>query len=213
VSRYQAIVFDFDGVILDSVKIKSRVFERLFESFGSDVVAKVRQHHLDNGGISRFEKFHYIYNEILGETLGVDASKELGDKFSEYAFEEVCQANYIAGAYDFLEKHHKQTPLYVASGTPESELVQITRHRQLDGFFTGIYGSPRRKGELINGIIKQLKIKPADVVMIGDASTDYEAAMETGTDFIGVGEDSKQFPDASIVIPDLTKLADFIHLS
>ena len=53
----KAIIFDFDGVIAESVNVKTEAFASLYEPYGKDVVNKVEQHHLANGGVSRFEKF------------------------------------------------------------------------------------------------------------------------------------------------------------
>ena len=57
----KAIFFDFDGVLVESVDIKTRAFSKLFEREGEDVVKKVIDYHIDNGGVSRYEKFRYIY--------------------------------------------------------------------------------------------------------------------------------------------------------
>ena len=56
ISNATTIFFDFDGVIKDSVRVKSEAFEKLFSSFGDKASKKVRRHHESNGGMSRFEK-------------------------------------------------------------------------------------------------------------------------------------------------------------
>ena len=61
----QAVVFDFDGVILESADCKTDAFVELYEPHGPDVVAKVRAHHLANLGISRFKKFAWIAEHVL----------------------------------------------------------------------------------------------------------------------------------------------------
>ena len=55
-----SIIFDFDGVILESVSVKTAAFRQLF-SFAPEHVDEIVQYHLDNGGMSRFDKFRYIY--------------------------------------------------------------------------------------------------------------------------------------------------------
>ena len=61
----KAIIFDFDGVLVESVDIKTRAFARLFESEENDAVKEIVNYHLGHAGVSRFEKFKYIYNNIL----------------------------------------------------------------------------------------------------------------------------------------------------
>ena len=68
-SSLQAIFFDFDGVILDSTRIKTETFELMYEPYGSDVVNKVLDHHLQHGGISRVEKFKLYHKTFLNAPL------------------------------------------------------------------------------------------------------------------------------------------------
>ena len=53
----KAIIFDFDGVIVESMDIKTQAFAHLFRKCSEDIIKKVIQLHLDNGGMSRYEKF------------------------------------------------------------------------------------------------------------------------------------------------------------
>ena len=66
VENASTIFWDFDGVIKDSVLVKSDAFEELFLPFGSDVAKKIRMHHEDNGGMSRHDKLP-IYLNLAGE--------------------------------------------------------------------------------------------------------------------------------------------------
>ena len=49
--EYSNIFWDFDGVIKDSMTVKSDAFEQLFLPFGENIAKKVRTHHEANGGI------------------------------------------------------------------------------------------------------------------------------------------------------------------
>ena len=61
----RAVVFDFDGVLAESVDVKTRAYALLFQDEGGDVVRQVVDFHLKNGGVSRFEKFRCYYSDIL----------------------------------------------------------------------------------------------------------------------------------------------------
>ncbi|MEE9509964.1 MAG: HAD hydrolase-like protein [Candidatus Bathyarchaeia archaeon] len=54
--KYQAFFFDFDGVLADSVEVKTRAFAKLFESYGPEIQARVVEHHRKNGGMTRKDK-------------------------------------------------------------------------------------------------------------------------------------------------------------
>ena len=58
----KGIIFDFDGVIAQSVEVKTEAFADMYKEYGKAVVNKVVQHHEDNGGMSRFEKFRLYHN-------------------------------------------------------------------------------------------------------------------------------------------------------
>ena len=62
-----AIIFDFDGVLVESVEVKTRAFAALYEKYGEDVVAQVVEYHLHHGGVSRFDKFRHFQTHILGQ--------------------------------------------------------------------------------------------------------------------------------------------------
>ena len=53
------IIFDFDGVILNSHKVKTSAFYYIFKEFGKRKALKAQKYHLKNVGISRIKKFKY----------------------------------------------------------------------------------------------------------------------------------------------------------
>ena len=55
------IIFDFDGVVLDSVPVKTEAFIKLFQSYEKQHVDKLIEYHLKNGGKSRYLKIKYFY--------------------------------------------------------------------------------------------------------------------------------------------------------
>jgi len=61
----KAIIFDFDGVIVESVQVKTDAFAEIYNPFGKEIVQKVVKHHKANGGISRFEKFELYHRNFL----------------------------------------------------------------------------------------------------------------------------------------------------
>ena len=67
----KCIIFDYDGVISESVNVKTQAFAKIYECFGSDVVEQVVKHHLANGGVSRYNKIKlYIICHLFARRLG-----------------------------------------------------------------------------------------------------------------------------------------------
>ncbi|MCX6701242.1 MAG: HAD family hydrolase [Methanomicrobiales archaeon] len=210
------IILDFDGVILESVTVKTEAFRTLF-SFVPEHVDEIVQFHKDNGGMSRFDKFQYIYKNILKEDLTQSKFNELSKKFVDIVFKEVIKAPYVPGAKEFLETYHSKIPLYVVSATPEEELIQIIQKRGMSHYFKKVFGAPRKKAECISEIVKLTGSPPEYVIFIGDAKNDFEAARAAGVRFIGRIKpgDENRFSGlygVEAVIPNMYELARYIEV-
>lgn len=179
----KGIIFDFDGVILESVDIKTEAFKELFSDY-PDKISEITRYHLLNGGISRFVKFRYIHEKILKKGLSGDREIELGRRFSEIVSHRMAEVPFVAGAKEFLEKNKQRYRLFLASGTPEEELNTIARLRGLGGYFYKIYGSPRQKIDIINDILRDYNFSKNEIVFVGDSASDYIAAAQAGIVFI-----------------------------
>ena len=207
--KYDAIIFDFDGVLAESVDVKTRAFESLYAEYGDRIVEQVRDYHLQHGGISRFEKFRYYHEVLLGKTLTKDEENQLGDRFSQYVEDAVVESVYVAGAYNFLENYYQSIPLFVASGTPDVELKRIVSRRNMAHYFISVHGSPAKKGDIIQDILTKHSFNPDHVLMIGDAIADYEGAIAAGVKFMGrVMKYPETYPFSveTLVLPDLVDL-------
>ena len=75
-------------------------------------------------------------------------------------------------------------------------------------FFRGVYGSPPGKTEILAAIVHKTGVLPKEALMVGDSSTDLEAATSVGTFFYGRGVEfsNSKWPWAE----DLTKLTEYI---
>lgn len=208
----KAVVFDFDGVILESADIKTGAFLDLFADYPEHREAILR-YHLDNLGISRYRKFEWIYSELLDKPLDEDERRHLGETFSNIVMQEVLQCAFVPGAVKCLESLLSKSMLFVASGTPQAELETIIERRGLTQFFTEVWGTPLGKTEIIRSILIRFDLRPAEALFIGDGVSDYRAAEETGVSFLAreaghVGIDwarlgATAFPDLAGILAHL----------
>lgn len=180
----RAIVFDFDGVILESAELKTKAFRKLFEAVRSDKLEEILNYHRKNMGISRYMKFRHIYENILKKPLSFDEERCLGQSFKEIILLQMMEAPFVPGSVEFLQKNQNRLPMFVASGTPIAELHEIARKRNVFQYFVELHGSPEEKKDILYDILGRYQWKPEEVVFVGDAGSDFLASKVTGVHFI-----------------------------
>lgn len=203
-----AIFFDFDGVLAESLDIKIRAFIELYKEYGPDVLAQVLAHHRAHGGVSRIQKIRHCHRELLGINLQPEELMKLGRRFSELVVDAVVESAWVEGARELLDDLVGRLPLFVVSGTPETELHEVVARRGMDRYFAAVRGSPPDKIAVIHELLSAHDLPAEQVLFIGDAMTDYDAAKATGLRFLGrvpLGEENP-FPAQTAIVPDLTAL-------
>lgn len=213
----KAIFWDFDGVIANSVNVKTDAFYELYLPYGKNIAEKVKEYHLANGGVSRFKKFEYWQTELLGNPAPVPQSviDDLASRFSALVMNKVINAPYIKGVYETIVKYSTKVSNFIISGTPESEMKDIIKGRGLTPYFKDVLGSPETKEVLTTKLIKREGFDSREVIFIGDAPSDYRSAEQNNTWFIlRKHEDNAElFKDyRSFIISDFTNFDDVFNL-
>ena len=179
----KAIIFDFDGVLVESTDSKTEAFRKLFSRW-PDKADEGVGFHLKNMGISRYIKFKHFYENIIRERYSEEIGLKLGSEFSDIVLDEIKIAPFVKGAKTFLDNFHSKYSFYIASGTPDEELCEIVSFKRIDRYFDGIFGSSLTKAEIIYNILGADSLKNNMVVFVGDAVSDKNAAEETGVHFV-----------------------------
>lgn len=210
----KTVFFDFDGVIAESLNAKTEAFYHMYLPYGSDIAEKVKIHHLEHGGVSRFEKFKIYHRDYLGIDLTPEQVQELAGQFSALVLDKVVHAPYVPGALESIRQLYSDGyQLIVISGTPDDEMKEICHRREISHYFTDICGSPADKKEWCRVLMEKYRLDPGHIVFIGDATTDRDAAAAYHIHFI-----LREHPDNSVIfagysgtrVPDLQHLPDTI---
>jgi phosphoglycolate phosphatase-like HAD superfamily hydrolase len=172
------IIFDFDGVILNSHIIKAQAFYEIFKIFGKAKAKKAQKYHLSKAGISRYKKFNYIKKNILKNSK--IKNKQLNIHFTNYCLKKIINLKINAKLLKFLKSNYKKYEFFISTGSPQREIIYILKKKKLYFFFRKIYGSPSTKIKHI----KKIKKKNKKRIFIGDSIDDLKAAKETGTNFL-----------------------------
>jgi phosphoglycolate phosphatase-like HAD superfamily hydrolase len=180
----RAVVFDFDGVLVESTEVKTWAFRELFKDFPLHQEKIVRLHK-ENQGISRFEKFEIIYRDFLKQPLSGEGQQRLSKVFSSLVYDRVLACPFVLGTIELLDYLESKVALFTASATPEEEVQHLVEEKGIGHYFQNVYGSPRNKVEIITDIVKKNGWVNHQVVFVGDAINDYDAARDADIGFIG----------------------------
>lgn len=182
----QAIFWDFDGVILDSVSIRDEGYRKVLTNYPHQHVEKLLTFQEINGGLSRYVKFRYFYEEILGKEISDEKVEKYADKYSDYMVQNLINPNLlIEDTLKFIQANHKTYSMHIVSGSDQNELRYLCSKLQIDHYFKSINGSPTPKITLVNTVLTQYKYQRNRVVLIGDSINDYDAAYLNNIKFYG----------------------------
>ncbi|MBT7269736.1 MAG: HAD family hydrolase [Candidatus Marinimicrobia bacterium] len=180
----KGIIFDFDGVIADSVQVKTDAFASLYEQYGDNIVTKVIEHHEANGGMSRFKKIKLYHESFLNKAITNEEIEDLANQFSKLVVRKVIDSPYVPGVLKYIQKCYEKYNLFISTGTPTNEIKQILSARDIAEYFIGIHGSPEKKSLHITKIISKYNYHPDELIFYGDANTDINAAKQASVPFI-----------------------------
>jgi HAD superfamily hydrolase (TIGR01509 family) len=181
-------LFDFDGVLVDSAQIRADGYLHLLLPEHQAHEEEIRCYVEIHGGVSRFDKFRYIYNYILKKELSEEKLTSLCETYAATVLDRVAHAPEIPGVSEFLKKLHSDCRAYVVSGSPEVELQGLVAARSWNSVFTEVLGSPTPKTPLLAALLKRRGIAPESAVFFGDSVTDADAAIACQIEFVGIGK-------------------------
>jgi len=197
------IVFDFDGTLVDSNRLKHDAF---FEVFPAD------EHHART--VQRVlsemnEQSRFVILEVTLQRLGLKKGaglgrkvKELADRYNEIVISGAKNCPEMPAAETVLKSLSGRYRLYLSSMTPDKELKEIVRFRNWSGYFEDIYGYPHQKSATIQQIMERENARPGQVVVVGDGNSDRQSADANACCFVQVTPDFN-LKDLDSIIKDL----------
>jgi len=208
--RFKVIILDFDGTIVESVGIKDAAFYELFKGF-PEHLEEIMAYHLSQNATIRFEKFEFIYRNILKQPYSEEIKEKLSSRFSNIVFDKIAECAYVRGALEFLDHFSSVIPLYLVSMSPGDELGEILRKRSLTQYFKKVYSSSWKKVDAIDDILRREDVLPHETVFVGDAYEDFQAAQSMNVSFVGRDSEKPFFDSGVQVFEDLCEILEFVR--
>ena len=174
------IIFDFDGVIVNSHKIKTRAFFETFKSYGKKIAYDAQKFHEKNIGKSRYYKFKFIIKKFLKKKIKKSEIKILDQKFDNFTKKKINNLKPSKYLLNFFQKKKNVYNFYISTGTPQKKINEILEKKKLKKYFKKIYGGPKSK----TSHIKEIKKNHLKTLFIGDSYEDFLASNKTKIFFV-----------------------------
>ena len=184
--KIKTVLWDFDGVILDSMAVRDWGFKEIFKDSTELQVSKLLEYHRKNGGLSRYVKIRYFYENILGKLISEERVLEYAEAFSVLMKQELTNTdNLIVDAVSFIRKNSRRFSFHIVSGSDQAELRFLCKELGLATCFISIHGSPTPKNQLVKTLIEEHRYDKKSTCLIGDSINDFEAAKVNNISFYG----------------------------
>ena len=177
----KVIVFDFDGTIMETNKIKKVVIKNfILDEFGH--LSKDQIENLIDKKNSRFE--------ILAELVSLKPSSTIEDynyiveKLHIIMINKLRNAKFVEGVIEFIDKmYNLGIDLYISSNAPSNELIELCELFNIRKYFKTISGYPDQKDLFLKRIIQDYGGNK-EICFIGDTISDYKVAQREIVDFV-----------------------------
>ena len=186
-NNYNLLIFDCDGVILDSNKLKNILFLKSVIEYSPKERHLFKKYISKNKGISRYKFFEYFFKNILkfeDKEYKTAYNKAL-KKYNQYLKIEYSKCKFIPG------------------------FKYIFKKKKIYNLFNNIFGSPKSKFQHAEFLNERIN-KNISKLYFGDSYYDYLVAKKLNADFVfiyGYSDDRKL-----LKLKKITKYKDFTTL-
>ena len=178
-NSYDTIILDCDGVIFDSNNLKLDAFRDALNDYDNNIVDDFIEYFKISFGTSRYNLAKVFITEFLKIEFDEKLYQEILLKYSKNCVILYQNSCFTDGFLDFIQTY-KDKKIFIASGSDEEELKEVFKTKKLNTYFIDIFGSPKKKKDIVFDIVK----KHNNAIMIGDAKSDMLSAQNANIDFI-----------------------------
>lgn len=173
--KYENIVLDFDGVILDANKQRKKNMKFVLDKNLNQELSKLTYDYFSkNSGVSRNVKLRkFIKDELV--------LKKVLNEYYELNLSTLPKCNLVKGVKEFIIKFYTSKKILILTGADEDEVKILVKNKNLNEYIFYLGGGPKSKIQHL----KELQLK-GDSVFFGDSKYDNFTASEYRFDFVFV---------------------------
>jgi phosphoglycolate phosphatase-like HAD superfamily hydrolase len=202
--RFDAVVFDLDGTLIDSEPAKRAAFFTLFPGdCGSSVGEVLRA----EPQASRYEIIPRVIARLEARGVRLPPGQDAAERIEAYgraALAGAAAAPELPGATALLRALQGRCRVYVSSGTPEPDVRALLEARGWRGLVDGVFGHPRDKSRTLAQLVRDHGGRAARLAVVGDGDSDERAAAANGCAFFRI----RAATDLAALLPRLAAESD-----
>lgn len=197
--QIQAVVFDFDGTLVDSNDIKRQAYDVAFDGTpnAKHLIARILATYpaRDRAFIIKSVVNQLQRDGKLRRTEAARLRSSALRTYSRFCRDGVGIARDFRGVTSTLRILARNYRLAINSGTQQDQLRQLIRARNWGAYCELILGAPSTKVRNLERIARRFKVRPAEMVFVGDSCIDADAAERFGCAFIYAAYRQKSSPE------------------
>ena len=202
---FDNLIFDFDGVLVDSVKNKEEIYCNCFGKLNSRKRYFISNYVRNNSSMNRIKKLDNIFSLLITNFPKKEIDIQYKKNFKKMMTENIKNTIITKDVLRFLN-YFSDKYLYIVSSGPKDEIEFILKKNLVYEKFASIYGGIDNKSI----ILKKLKMTypHKKMIFIGDKISDLNSAKDSDMEFIGKisSFNPTNFPDNINIFKDFSEL-------
>lgn len=191
--RYRLLVFDWDGTLADSTSIIAAAIQAACRDVGEPVPDDVVARFVIGLGLA--EALSHV-----APALPIDRHPELSARYRHHYLASDASIPLFEGAAALLaDLHAEGFMLAVATGKTRAGLDRALASNAISGRFHATRcadeGRPKPHPDMLLHVMSELRVRPAEALMIGDTTHDLKLARAAGVDAIAVAYGAHDLPE------------------
>lgn len=211
----ECIIFDMDGVIIDSEEIHKKAYYETFNSIGVDVSDELYKSFTGSSTINAFQKLvEHFQLQLNPEDLVLDKRKRYVD-----FFENDPNLQLVNGVEELIKHvHKKDIKLVLASSSAMVNINRVFTRFDLHQYFIAkISGADLKESkpnpEIFEKAVLLGKTSKDKCIVIEDSDNGVEAANKAGVFVVGYRNPlakDQTLENANLIIDDFAEIINFV---